>query len=151
AATVESRTKELDSLEKKLRRKPDYETLSMIPDLAGIRIVVRYLSDIPKVTELVTGEFELLEISPHMYTSPEVFGYSSHHVVIRLKDPRCHLREWRAWEGLLCEVQVRTILQHAWASISHSLDYRHEEDMPAPVRRDLFKVAALLESGDDIF
>lgn len=46
---------------------------------------------------------------------------------------------------------MRTILQHAWASISHSLDYKYGQDAPVEVRRKLFQVAALIEIGDSLF
>ncbi len=47
--------------------------------------------------------------------------------------------------------QVRTILQHAWASISHSLDYKSTAEVPDEVKRTLFQVAALIEVGDGLF
>jgi ppGpp synthetase/RelA/SpoT-type nucleotidyltranferase len=149
-ATTESRAKDPDSLERKLQRKK-YRSLEEIPDLAGVRIIVRYLSDVSRAVELLDSEFDVRESVPHLYGEPNAFGYLSHHLVVNISDDRRRLREWKPYGDFVCEVQVRTILQHAWASISHSLDYKSEEDVPAAVRRDLFKVAALLESADDIF
>jgi hypothetical protein len=42
-------------------------------------------------------------------------------------------------------------LQHAWASISHGLDYKSGPEVPLSVRRKLFRVAALMETGDELF
>jgi ppGpp synthetase/RelA/SpoT-type nucleotidyltranferase len=149
-ATTESRAKDPGSLENKLHRK-QYSSLKEIPDLAGVRIIVRYLSDVQRTVELLGSEFTIPESFPHRYSSPDAFGYVSHHVVVKLSAERRGLREWNRYGDLACEVQIRTILQHAWASISHSLDYKSEEEVPTAVRRDLFRVAALLESGDEMF
>lgn len=65
--------------------------------------------------------------------------------------PRVGLREWRPSSDLVAEIQIRSILQHAWASISHGLDYKTGLDVPLQARRRLFRVAALLETGDELF
>ena len=46
---------------------------------------------------------------------------------------------------------MRTVLQHGWALISHRLDYKTESEVPKEVRRRLFRVAALLETSDELF
>jgi hypothetical protein len=48
-------------------------------------------------------------------------------------------------------VQVRTVLQHAWASISHALQYKQEDDIPRALRRRLARISALLEVADEEF
>ncbi|WP_406074168.1 GTP pyrophosphokinase family protein [Micromonospora sp. NBC_01638] len=149
--TIESRAKEVSHLQDKLQRKQHYADLSDIPDLVGIRIIVKYQSDVKTVGDLISKEFTVIESSQHEFRSPEAFGYRSHHLVVQLDRARSNLREWKESRGLKCEIQIRTILQHAWASISHSLDYKAESDVPAVLRRDLFKIAALLESADDSF
>ncbi|MGK5444627.1 GTP pyrophosphokinase [Micromonospora sp. URMC 105] len=151
SATVESRAKEVSNLAEKLKRKRGYATLDDIPDLAGVRIIVRYSSEVAQVAEMLSREFLVIESFTHDYSSPDSFGYRSHHMVVALSNRRSRLTEWTDSEGLRAEVQIRTILQHAWASISHSLDYKSESDIPQDLRRDLFKVAALLESADDSF
>jgi hypothetical protein len=50
--------------------------------------------------------------------------------------------------GLKAEIQVRTIAQHIWAAASHDLQYKHEESVPLPVRRAIYRVSALLETVD---
>jgi putative GTP pyrophosphokinase len=52
---------------------------------------------------------------------------------------------------LACEIQVRTILQDAWAIIDHQLIYKNEESTPERLRRDLNNVASLLEIAQGIF
>jgi ppGpp synthetase/RelA/SpoT-type nucleotidyltranferase len=150
-ATAESRAKEPQSLEKKLTRK-QYRSLDEIPDLAGVRIIVRYLNDVDRAVEILQSEFTVRELVRHSDSHPdETFGYLSDHVIVELSAERGRLNGWSGYSDFVCEVQVRTIVQHAWASISHSLDYKSDEEVPRAARRDLFRVAALLETGDMMF
>jgi hypothetical protein len=64
---------------------------------------------------------------------------------------RCRSVTNPAFARFHAEIQVRSILQHSWASISHGLDYKTDEAVPEEVRRQLFRVAALLETGDELF
>lgn len=50
--------------------------------------------------------------------------------------------------GRKVEVQVRTLAQHIWAAASHKLQYKHEESVPLPLRRSIYRVSALLETVD---
>jgi GTP pyrophosphokinase len=59
------------------------------------------------------------------------------------------LGEWKPFDGLKAEIQVRTIGQHAWAAISHALQYKREQDAPVNVQRRLARLAGLLELVDD--
>ena len=56
--------------------------------------------------------------------------------------------EWNDVSELWAEIQVRTIFQHSWATISHELDYKTEIDVPKELRRRLFRLSALFELAD---
>lgn len=149
---VAARVKDTHSLAAKFARKgKTYRGLEEITDKCGLRIIARYESTVQPVLDLLAREFEIVESVHHRGAAPEVFGYQSEHVLIRLQAPRSTLPEWRNYDGMVAEVQVRSILQHAWASISHSLDYKSEQQIPAAARRRLFRVAAMLETADEIF
>jgi len=79
------------------------------------------------------------------------FGYLSTHKIITLSKSRLKLKEWKKYKDIIAEVQVRTVLQHAWATISHSLQYKHEDDVPYEFRRKLTRVSGLLELSDEEF
>lgn len=100
---------------------------------------------------MLRDEFEVLKEEDRRAIQPETFGYQSVHIVARLPERRRQLTEYRAFADFKIEFQVRTVLQHAWGVISHALDYKTEGDVPAEVRRTLFRVAALLETGDELF
>ncbi|MFD0345799.1 hypothetical protein ACFQ0M_06300 [Kitasatospora aburaviensis] len=72
-------------------------------------------------------------------------------MIARLSEERRTLTEYQEYAGFRAEFQVRTVLQHAWGVISHALDYKNEDAVPAEVRRKLFRLAALLETGDELF
>jgi putative GTP pyrophosphokinase len=61
------------------------------------------------------------------------------------------LAEWSGLATLRAELQVRTVLQHAWAAVSHKLQYKREDDIPVQLRRKLFRLSALFELADDEF
>ncbi|WP_374457109.1 GTP pyrophosphokinase family protein [Nocardioides sp.] len=147
---ITGRPKDAASLSKKLSN-PKYSSLDEITDLCGLRIVTRHAEDVKAVVELIKHEFEILEHVVHGAESPQSFGYASEHLIVKLDTRRAALREWKANEGVVAEVQVRSILQHAWASISHGLDYKDEGDAPKALRRQLFRIAALLETSDELF
>jgi putative GTP pyrophosphokinase len=61
------------------------------------------------------------------------------------------LTEFKKFEGLKCEIQLRSILQHGWAEIEHDLGYKGENSIPDPHRRSFSRIAALLETADREF
>jgi hypothetical protein len=120
-------------------------------DLCGARIITVYLDDVTTVRNMLTEEFEVTWQKDLKASQPYAFGYQSLHLVGRLDGVRRNLAEYRKYADLEVEFQIRTVLQHAWGDISRSLDYKSDTEVPAEVRRKLFRVAALLETGDEIF
>jgi len=79
------------------------------------------------------------------------FGYKSVHYVISLSSPRRDLAEWTEFEKFKAEIQVRTILQHAWAEIDHEIRYKNEENIPIEIKRRIYRLMALFELADEEF
>lgn len=79
------------------------------------------------------------------------FGYLSVHYIIQLNDIRKKLPEWLTFSNLKAEIQVRTVLQHSWASISHELSYKKGYEIPKELERKLFRLAGLFELADEQF
>ena len=70
---------------------------------------------------------------------PNIFDYMSLHIIARLKDE----------DGSIpFEIQVRTIAQDAWASISHYLDYKKTEGVPEELRRNFYALNGLFYIAD---
>ena len=153
---IEKRTKTINSFVEKLKRKPyQYDNpLKDITDLSGIRIITYYKEDTSNISTLIEDQFMIdLEnsINKSQIIDIDKFGYRSIHYVVSLSKKRATLPEWETFENLKAEIQVRTVLQHAWASISHKLSYKTTSEAPKESRRKLSRLSALLELADDEF
>jgi ppGpp synthetase/RelA/SpoT-type nucleotidyltranferase len=151
---IEARTKEAVSFREKISRASKSYTnpLEELTDLTGLRIITYYQDDAALIGEAIKSEFDV-DFTNSVEHSPAdaEFGYRSAHYVVRLNDSRAQLVEWAGLAGLKAEIQVRTVLQHAWAAISHKLQYKRENDVPTQLRRKLFRLSALFELADDEF
>lgn len=153
---IEGRAKTIDSFKEKAQREgKNYQDPSHdITDLAGIRIIAYHVRDLDAIASLLREDFDIDDVHSIDKTEslePDRFGYLSRHYVVTLNEPRRNLRENGAFRDLCAEIQVRTVLQHAWAAIDHKLRYKTSSDIPRPFRRRLFRVSALLEAADDEF
>jgi putative GTP pyrophosphokinase len=153
---IESRTKTVNSLyEKTTRANKDYqEPLKEITDLIGLRIVLYYNDDLKPVCDIIEREFIIdkgLSIDKSQILKPHEFGYRSIHYIVSLSKNRSNLCEWKEFSEIKVEIQIRTVLQHAWASIDHALRYKTEQDAPSELRRRLFRLSGLLELADEEF
>jgi putative GTP pyrophosphokinase len=150
--SVEHRVKAVDSVLNKFERHPEYERLGDMTDLCGLRVIVFYSSDVDRVRDMLSAEFDVAApVENRGVDDPQLFGYRSVHMLVRMLKARSDLTEYAASAGLVAELQIRTVLQHAWAVISHRLDYKTEHEVPVTSRRKLFRIAALLETGDELF
>jgi len=153
--SVTSRLKERHKLEEKLRREgKDYKHLGEITDIAGVRVITHFEDEVDKIGTLVEREFHIdreRSIDKRRLLDPDGFGYLSLHYICGLHAERLKLAENRRYAGAQCEVQIRSILQHAWAEIEHDLGYKPNTTVPSPIRRRFSRLAGLLEMGDQEF
>lgn len=161
-----SRIKSFDSYYSKLLRlKPkeasEQDSLVSLTDMMGIRIVCAFLEDISTVEKQIKEKYQVREIE-HKGSLQNVreFGYESTHILIAIP-PECmnldsikdeSVKNLPLPENIVCEIQVRTILQDAWAEVEHELIYKTEfTPFDAPLRRKLASVNASLNLADIIF
>lgn len=150
----ESRVKDEKSfIQKALYRGKDYSNpIQDITDKVGTRVVLLNIDDVRIVSDFIAqcNRWEVVEKSQDIdyirEHKPEEFGYQSNHFVVKPKEPQypkelCDL--------LTCEIQVRTLLQHAYAETSHDTVYKsgHAED--PLLLRGLAVTMAFLETADD--
>lgn len=153
---VEYRTKSVERFSEKIRREDkSYDNpLSQVTDLCGLRVVTYYLEDVDKVGDIIRKEFLVDDensLDKAEAMDPERFGYLSVHYVVSLSKGRARLTEWKPFSGFGVEIQVRTVLQHAWAAIDHKLRYKSAHEVPTNLKRQLFRLSALLELADTEF
>jgi len=153
---IDCRAKSVESFSKKIQsdEKAYKNPLEDITDLAGIRIVTYYTEDADRIGEIIEKEFEIdreNSVNKADTLDPDRFGYLSVHYVVSLPTRRQRLTEWKVFSDFKAEIQVRTVLQHAWAAIDHKIRYKRAEEVPKDLRRELFRLSALLELADKEF
>lgn len=154
--SITPREKDPKKLIEKIQRtgKEYKDPLNEITDLAGVRVISYFPSDVDKIIKELTKNFRIdkqKSIDKRKTSDPSVFGYASVHLIVEFSPERFKLPEYSPFENLKCEVQVRTILQHAWAEIEHDIVYKTTEDMPFELRRNFSSLAGLLEVADREF
>jgi ppGpp synthetase/RelA/SpoT-type nucleotidyltranferase len=152
--SITSRAKTADSFAAKAAKDEYTDPEKEIKDMAGVRIIAYVDSQARHVAEVVQ---RLFDIDPDHSSDTSVrlgvdrVGYRAIHYVARFSTDRCHLPEYRRFQGLEFEIQVRTILQHAWAEIEHDRNYKFTGVLPEDVQRRFAVVAGVLEMADREF
>lgn len=146
---VQYRVKEFESFYEKTQRKGYKEAFDEVEDICGLRIICYYPSDLDKISKLISSEFDMLESTDKAdLLEPDRFGYRSIHCIVSIKKEWSNAPNYRGLSGLKAEIQVRTILMHAWADVEHQLAYKKKEHVPPQLRRKLSQLSALFEVAD---
>lgn len=150
AAEPETRIKTLESIHGKMKRKGrKILSFSDVKDVVGLRYVFLFGEDAGLFSRKIAKLLTILEYQDARDRLPTThFGYRSDHFVVRIPNEWAQLPAHAGLGELTAEIQVRTMAQHLWAVASHLLQYKSEESVPAPLRRSLSRVAALLELVD---
>ena len=133
---------------------PNYpDPLREITDLAGVRVIAYLPGTLPDIDKLLEDEFDVVERSDKSeeLLAEDKFGYQSIHYLVRIKKERIRLAEYEPFANAIVEVQVRTILQHAWAEIEHDIQYKSTTTIPAEIHRRFMALAGMLEIADREF
>lgn len=143
-AAIESRVKAYDSLAGKLELKGQkYKSLADITDILGLRVITFYIDDVDKVASAVEKLFEIdweNTIDKRKIHEIDSFGYLSLHYICSV--PGFPYR---------FEIQMRTLLQHAWANMDHDTGYKSGVEIPKRYLRNMSRLAGMLELVDDEF
>ncbi len=130
--SVQCRAKEVSSLRRRLVEadKLDTQTLELDRrDLAGVRLIFYTNNDVDHflASSLIRENFEIEEDSTkihHPVPENQEAQYRAVHYTVRLGEERVRLPEYARFAGLRCEIQVQTILNHAWSETSHDILYK---------------------------
>lgn len=158
---VTARVKEWRSLRSKSRkRRPDGTLMYPHPwqdihDLIGVRVTTYHSTEIPRIIEALTEVFEVrrsVDKTAQTRVSGS-FGYGSHHLILRVPPARV-APVLQAYAGREFEVQIRTVLQHAWAEFEHDIRYKRRGNtgkLAPEVDRAFTLAAGLIELADQQF
>ena len=167
-AIVQSRAKAVSSFaEKTLRkRKPGhgYDPVRQFTDLCGARVITHCRSEVNLVGRFIESHFDVdweNSVDATQRLRPTEFGYRSVHYIVSFRRGVFPGDEIDVTVGddlypdteapMKAEIQVRTVLEHAWADLSHELTYKKSFRVPSPWLREIARVAALLEDVDGAF
>ena len=143
------RIKGFDSFVDKIRRKGVKEPFQEIMDVVGLRIVCLFRADVKNIGVIVKKNFEILEEDDKINSvDVNIFGYMSLHYKAKLKDVQ---PDYKDIKDIPFEIQIRTIAQDAWATISHDLDYKNESEIPIHLKRDFHALSGLFYVADTHF
>ena len=156
---IESRIKDRKGCLSKFERKylKDYKEVSLeivhnkITDLIGLRIICSYEDEIEKIGKIIEENFNVIEKTDKTkeLEEEETFGYKGLHLDVKLSQKREELEEYKKISQFQVEIQIRTIIQHAWSSLDHKMVYKH--DSPSSLKRAVKRLAAVFEIADSEF
>jgi putative GTP pyrophosphokinase len=145
---VKYRIKKKDSIIRKLKKNGHEITIEnmvrYVNDIAGIRIICSFVSDIYRLADVITGQSDLEVLTVKNYLiSPKDNGYTSYHMILSvpvyLSDGERHVK---------VEVQIRTIAMDFWASLDHKIRYKFEGQTPDYIGVQLKNCADIVASLD---
>ncbi|MBR4768769.1 MAG: GTP pyrophosphokinase family protein [Lachnospiraceae bacterium] len=146
---VSSRLKTEKSIERKLRREGREVSLSSmlfyLNDIAGIRIVCSFTSDIYKVADMISDQNDVTVLLIKNYiASPKANGYKSYHMIVTTP-----IFISGTTVDVKVEIQIRTIAMDFWASLEHKIYYKFEGNAPEYIKDELQECAKMINALDD--
>jgi putative GTP pyrophosphokinase len=150
--SITHRVKDRSSFLQKIERKGYDDPGAQMMDFAGVRVVTYLPSQVEQVCDIVSDFFEVDAKNSSDKTADlgtDKVGYQSRHFVCTLGSRRSKLPEYKDLHGVRFEIQVRTILQHAWADLAHGRAYKNfAGGLPPELERSLNLHAGTLELID---
>lgn len=145
--TVTGRVKRISSILEKAQRKQieldDIE--NKLDDIAGVRIICRFVEDIDKVVEILRKRSDMKIVQEKDYIrNPKKSGYRSYHLIIEYE-----VQSLSGPRTIKAEIQVRTLAMNFWSTVEHSLQYKYKGNMPEHVKGKLLKSAEAVVTLDD--
>ena len=152
---LSSRVKEIDSAVGKLSRKPYKDPMTDMTDLVGVRAVCLLSPDLETLDAAVSSYTnwkiqKSRDTSKEYEDAPDKFGYQSHHFEIRANIDMV-LDDVLVSADTCCELQIRTLMQHAYAEVVHDSIYKSSWGAPSRAIRFVSSSAALIETADHLF
>ena len=145
---IESRVKSLPSIIKKLKSMHVPVSITNakknLHDIAGVRVVCRYVDDIYRIANLLLSQDDILLILEKDYIKkPKDNGYRSLHIVV---DVPVYMIEGRLF--IPVEIQIRTVAMDFWATLEHGIRYKATEEVPATISKELRECADVITDTD---
>ena len=145
---VTSRLKTPQSIVKKLKskgREVDIENMvEHVNDIAGIRIICSFMSDIYPIVDMIAKQADITVLYVKDYIkNPKANGYKSYHMVVTIP---VYLSDGKIETKV--EIQIRTIAMDFWASLEHKIAYKFEGHAPDYIEAELKDCADMVHMLD---
>lgn len=145
---ISARAKSFASILGKIRRKGYRDPARRLTDQLGVRVITYYASDVDRVAAVLRARLEVDEtqsVDKRMDLNIQEFGYRSVHLIGRLTESDAQRPNYSTLGRHLFEVQIRSILEHAWAEIEHETNYKAGIKFPDSYKRKFGAIAGALE------
>ncbi len=145
---IKSRIKTAESIVKKLKKRGYESTIEnmvkFVNDIAGIRIICSFTSDIYRIAEMLAGQNDIRVLSIKDYIkNPKESGYKSYHMIVTVP---IYLSDGAV--DTKVEIQIRTVAMDFWASLEHKINYKFEGEAPEHIKRELYECAEMVSDLD---
>ena len=145
---VKARVKAPESIVKKLKRNGYESTIGnmvrYVNDIAGIRIICSFTSDIYRIAEMISNQKDIQVITVKDYImNPKNSGYRSYHMIVSLP---VYLSDRIV--NVKVEIQIRTVAMDFWASREHKIQYKFEGKAPGHINEELTECAEMVANLD---
>ncbi len=146
---IKSRLKTPESIVKKLKKYGQESTIenmvAYVNDIAGIRVICSFTSDIYRIAEMISNQSDIKVIEVRDYIkNPKPSGYTSYHMLVTIP---IYLSD-RIVDTKV-EIQIRTVAMDFWASLEHKINYKFEGNVPENIRNELVECAYMVSKLDD--
>ena len=151
--SIQGRIKARERLKTKyLDPQKDYKRLDDITDVVALRVITYYEDEVDQVAETIRREFEIDQKNSvdKRETEPDKFGYYALNLVCTYSKARTAISEYKKFAGVFFEIQITSILRHAWSEIEHPW-YELKDAFPPDIKRRFARMAALLEIAESEF
>ena len=152
--SIESRVKTVESFREKASREKYNDPIKEITDLSGIRIITLFEKEIHEISDIIKDlfkiDYERSEDKADLLDADKM-GYKSIHYIAELTDQKITDTNLEKFKNLKFEIQIRSILQHAWAEIEHDRNYKFKGELPKHLQRRFYALAGMLEIADREF
>ena len=145
---IKSRIKTPESIVKKLKKNGYESTIEnmvmYVNDIAGIRIICSFTTDIYRIAEMLANQSDVKVLSVKDYIkNPKPSGYKSYHMIVAIP---IYLSD-RIIEAKV-EIQIRTVAMDFWASLEHKINYKFEGNAPEHIKDELYACAVMVSDLD---
>jgi ppGpp synthetase/RelA/SpoT-type nucleotidyltranferase len=151
---IEARPKAFESVLEKIRRKGYGVPGRQLTDQVGVRVITYYQDDVDRAARKLKEHLEIDDRKSEdkrQILSTRQFGYRSVHLIARISARSPGNVSYRKLGKLFFEIQIRSILEHAWAEIEHEINYKSGVDFPEAILRRFGAIAGSLEILESAF